>query len=172
MKFGLLALSGALTAIFLVLASTALAAEPPSYNMQGTWTNGYLSGSARGPANGSYDITAMNMTTGVLSGTAEVEEEHFVVEGTEEGSVAHFTLTLGGYVAYDTLHLSILPNGHLGGNGTFNSDGGYSESGAGFWAEQNGASGEEPGKKPKKKKPPKKPKKKPKNQPSVPRRRW
>jgi hypothetical protein len=147
MRFGFLLLGGAFTAIFLVLASTALAAEPPAYNMQGAWTNGYLSGSAREPANGSYDITAMNMTTGALSGTAEVEKGNFVVEGTEEGSVAHFTLTEGGYVAYDTLHLSILPNGHLGGNGTFNSDGGYSESGAGFWTEQNAASGEEPGKK-------------------------
>jgi len=133
----------------LVLVPSALAAEAPSYNMTGTWANGYLnSEGGRGEANGSYDITSMSMTTGALSGTAEVEGEHFVVAGAEEGSVAHFTLTLegGGYVAYDTLHLSILPNGHLGGNGTFN-ESGYSESGAGFWAEQGAASGEEPGKK-------------------------
>jgi hypothetical protein len=147
MRLRFLVLSGALTAIFLVLASAALAVEPPSYNMQGAWTNGYLNGSAREPANGSYDITAMNMTTGALSGTAEVSGTSFTVEGTESGTVAHFTLKEGGYTAYDTLHLSILPNGHLGGNGTFNSDGEYSESGAGFWTEQNAASGEEPGKK-------------------------
>lgn len=107
-----------------------------SYNMSGAWSNGYLGPKEeRAEANGSYDITSMDMATGAFSGTAE-------------GSLAHYTLVLegGGYTAYDTLHLSLLPDGHLGGNGTFNSVG-YSESGSGFWAEQNATSGEEPGKK-------------------------
>jgi len=132
----------------LVLVPATLAAEAPSYNMTGIWATGYLSEGNRGEVNGSYDFTSMDMATGVFSGTAEVEGEHFVVEGTEEGSVAHYTLTLegGSYTAYDTLHLSILPSGYLGGNGTFN-ESGYSESGAGFWAEQGAVSGGEPGKK-------------------------
>lgn len=150
-KFGRVALSGAVTAVFAALslagAVSSAAAEAPSYNMTGSWSNGYLNPKGeREPSNGSYTITSMNMATGALSGTAEVSGVGFAVEGVESGSVAHFTLKEGGYTAYDTLHLSILPDGHLGGNGTFNSSE-YSESGSGFWAEQNAAFGEEPGRK-------------------------
>ena len=114
--------------------------------MQGTWTTGYLEGSTRQAANGSYDITSMDMATGALSGTAETEGVSFALAGTESGSVARITLKEGSYTAYDTLNLSILGSGHLGGNGTFNSIE-FSETGAGFWAEQNQLPGEETSKK-------------------------
>ncbi len=130
----------------LVLAPTVSAAEPPSYNMQGTWTTGYLEGSTRQAANGSYDITSMDMATGALSGTAETGGISFALAGTESGSVAHITLKEGSYTAYDTLHLSTLSSGHVGGNGTFNSIE-FSETGAGYWAEQNQLPGEETSKK-------------------------
>jgi hypothetical protein len=136
-----LCLTAALTALGLAgFGPSAAAAEPPSFNMMGTWTTGYLTGSTRQPANGSYDITAMNMATGAVSGTAETSGEHFALEGVESGSVAQIKLTLtgGGYTAYDTLHLSVLSSGHVGGNGTFNSVA-FSETGTGFWAEQNGS---------------------------------
>jgi hypothetical protein len=145
------ALGGALTVVFAALslagAVSNAAAEAPLYDMSGSWSNGYLgSGGERAPANGSYTITSMNMTTGALSGTAEVSGIDFVVEGVESGSVARYTLKEGGYTAYDTLHLSLLPDGHLGGEGTFNSIE-FNETGSSFWAEQNTAFGEEPGKK-------------------------
>ncbi len=138
-----LCLTAALTALGLAgFGQSAAAAEPPSFNMMGVWTTGYLSGSTREAANGSYDITAMNMATGALSGTAETSGVHFALEGLESGSVAQIKLTEGSYTAYDTLHLSVLASGHVGGNGTFNSAG-FSETGAGYWAEQNGASASE-----------------------------
>jgi hypothetical protein len=130
----------------LVLAPTVSAAEPPSYNMQGTWTTGYLEGSTHQAANGSYDITSMDMATGTLSGSAETGGISFALAGTESGSVAHITLKEGSYTAYDTLHLSTLGSGHVGGNGTFNSIE-FNETGAGFWAEQNQLPGEETSKK-------------------------
>jgi hypothetical protein len=135
---GLFALSGVFTAILLGGSVAPAAAAAPTYNMLGTWTTGYLEGSSRAAANGSYDITQMDMATGVLSGTAETEGVSFVLAGTESGSVAQITLTEGGYTAYDTLHLSVLAGGHIGGNGTFNSGGGFSESGTGYWAELTG----------------------------------
>lgn len=118
-------------------AAPAAASASATYNMLGTWTTGYLNGSEREEANGNYDITQMNMSTGEMSGTAEVEGISFAVKGTESGSLAEFTLSEGGYVAYDRLPLSVLADGHVGGNGTFGSE--YSEGGAGFWAEQGGA---------------------------------
>jgi len=134
---GCLALGGAITATFLAGAvADAAAAEAPSYNLLGSWSTGYLNGEGnREPANGTYTVTQMNMSSGAFSGTAEVEGTPFVMEGVESGSLVQDTLKEGGYTAYDTLHLSILGSGHLGGNGTFNSVG-YSESGSGFWAEQ------------------------------------
>ncbi|MGA2455366.1 MAG: hypothetical protein ABSG93_17795 [Solirubrobacteraceae bacterium] len=136
LAFGRLALGGALTAIFLAASVADAAAEAPSYNLSGSWSTGYLGAKGeREAANGSYSVTQMNTSTGAFSGTAEVDGIGFAMEGVESGAVARFTLKEGGYTAYDTLHLSILAGGHLGGNGTFN-EGGFSESGSGFWAEQ------------------------------------
>jgi hypothetical protein len=123
-------------------APSAAAAQPPSYNMLGTWTTGYLEGSARESANGSYDITQMNMATGSFSGTAETLGVPFALEGVESGSLAQLTLKEGSYTAYDTLHLSVLASGHVGGNGTFNEKE-FMETGTGFWAEQNRLPSEE-----------------------------
>jgi hypothetical protein len=133
----LLAVGGVLTAILLGGAVASAAAEGPVYNMLGTWTTGYLEGSTRAPANGSYDITHMDMSTGALSGTAETQGISFALAGTESGSVARITLKEGSYTAYDTLPLSVLATGKVGGNGTFNSIE-FSESGAGYWAELTG----------------------------------
>ena len=133
----LLPLASALLLAVCALAGTtssALASEPPTYNMLGTWTTGYLAGSTRLAANGSYDITSMNMATGAVSGTAETLGVHFALEGFESGSVARVTLKESSYTAYDTLHLLALGSGHVGGNGTFNSKE-FSEEGTGFWAE-------------------------------------
>jgi hypothetical protein len=82
----------------------------------------------------------MDMATGVLSGTAETEGVQFALTGSESGSVAHIKLTEGSYTAYDTLPLSILASGHIGGNGSFNSSG-FDEPGTGFWAELTGPIG-------------------------------
>jgi hypothetical protein len=145
MRLGRIALGGAFAAMMLSIAVANAAAAPPTYNMLGTWTTGYLEGSTRAAANGSYDITNMDMSTGALAGTAETQGITFVLAGTENGSVAEITLKEGSYTAYDTLPLSVLASGKIGGNGTFNSSG-FSEPGAGYWAEQTGAatkSGEE-----------------------------
>ena len=137
------ALMAAAACIAGAIPATAAAAAP-EYNMLGTWVTGYTAGSvvgaAREPANGSYDITQMNMSTGALSGTAEVDGVTFTVGGHESGSLAEFTLTEPGYIAYDRLPLSILSSGHLGTNDGSFGEAGYTEHGAGFWAEQGGAS--------------------------------
>jgi len=135
------ALFGVVGALASVGPSAALAAAP-TYNMLGTWTTGYLEGSTREAANGSYDFTQMNMTTGEFSGTAETAGHKFTAEGIESGSVAQLTLKEGSYTAYDRLPLSVLGSGHVGGNGTFNSKE-FSESGTGFWAEQDQLPAEE-----------------------------
>jgi hypothetical protein len=136
--FGLLALGGAVTAIFLVLVPSALAAAP-TYNMVGTWTTGYRSGSTLDEQNGTWDITTMNMSTGAFSGTAEIEGTQFTLTGTESGAEVQQELTEGGYAAQDAYSLSVLSSGHVGtDNGTFN--------GGEFWAELTGPA-VEPGKK-------------------------
>jgi hypothetical protein len=128
--FGLLALGGAVTAIFLVLVPSALAAAP-TYNMVGTWTTGYRSGSTLDEQNGTWDITTMNMSTGAFSGTAEIEGTQFTLTGTESGAEVQQELTEGGYAAQDAYSLSVLSSGHVGtDNGTFN--------GGEFWAELTG----------------------------------
>jgi len=102
-------------------------AAAPTYNLTGTWTTGYRSGATLEPANGSWDITSMNMTTGAFSGTAIVLGVSFVLEGHESGAEATQTLTEGGYVAHDVYTVSTLANGHIGTiNGTFGGE---------FWAE-------------------------------------
>src|ERR1700683_2349051 len=118
MKFGLLALSGALTAIFLVLVPAAFAAAP-TYDLQGTWSSGPLSGGVRQPANGTQIVTQMNMTTGVFSGHSEVDGTQFELAGTESGSAVEFTQHEGSYTSHDKIPaLSILPNGNIGGDGS------------------------------------------------------
>jgi hypothetical protein len=133
------ALPLALLVVLLALVSvgpSVASAAAPAYNMLGTWTTGYQPGSTREPANGKYEITAMNMATGTLSGTAETLGTHFTLEGVESGSEARITLKDEAikYTAYDTLPLSVLANGHIGGTGTFNSTG-FGLPGTGFWAE-------------------------------------
>ncbi|MGH2894433.1 MAG: Ig-like domain-containing protein, partial [Solirubrobacteraceae bacterium] len=119
-------LAGVLAA---VLAVGASAAAGPTYDLQGGWIVGYLnSDGSRQAQNGTYTITAMDMSTGVFSGTAVVEGTSFAVQGSESGSVATYTLSEGGYTAHDVLNLSVLSDGHVGGNGTFDV--------GSFWAEQ------------------------------------
>jgi hypothetical protein len=123
----LLAALGSLAGI----APSIAAAAAPTYNMVGTWTTGYSSGSMREAPNGTWDITTMNMATGAFSGEAEIEGITFTLTGTESGAEVHQELTEGGYVAHDTYTLSTLKTGNLGTeNGTF-------ESGE-FWAEVTG----------------------------------
>ena len=117
--FGLLALGGVLATIFLVLASAASAAAP-TYDLQGTWTSGPLSGGVRQPANGTQTVTEMNMTTGAFSGHSEVDGTSFELAGTESGSAVEFTQHEGSYTSHDKIPaLSILPDGNIGGNGSF-----------------------------------------------------
>jgi hypothetical protein len=140
---GLLALGcgGALPAIPSVLgATTAAAAGAPTYSLLGGWQTGYepSPGGAREAANGTFDITSMNMSTGTFSGTAVVQGTSFTVQGTESGAVATYTLTDGSYVAHDTLNLSIQGDGNVGGDGSFtdsNTSSGY------FWAELTSPTG-------------------------------
>jgi hypothetical protein len=112
----------------LLLASSASAA-PPAYNLTGEWKSGYLtSAGTRAAANGTQTVTSMNMTTGVFSGTSVVEGTHFVLNGKESGKELEFTQSEGGYSSHDKVPaLSILPDGHVGGNGAFE--------GGNFWIE-------------------------------------
>jgi hypothetical protein len=103
----------------LVVVSAAFAAAP-TYNLQGTWTSGPLSGGVRQPANGTQTVTEMNMTTGAFSGHSEVDGVSFALSGTESGSAVEFTQTEGSYTAHDKIPaLSILSDGNIGGNGSF-----------------------------------------------------
>lgn len=122
------------------ITPSVAAAAAPTYNMLGTWTSGYRSGSTREAQNGTWDITQMDMATGAFSGTAEIAGTTFTLTGVESGAEAHQELTEGAYTAHDVYTLSVLGSGHVGTeDGTF-------EAGA-FWAEQGGASSEEAGKK-------------------------
>jgi hypothetical protein len=121
--FGPFALGSAVTAIFLVPASAAFAAAP-AYDLHGTWSSGPLVGGVHEPANGTQIVTQMNMATGEFSGTAEVDGEHFELAGSESGNSVEFTQTqiepTTGYVSHDKIPaLSILPDGNIGGNGSF-----------------------------------------------------
>lgn len=103
----------------LVLVPAALAAAP-TYDLEGTWTSGPLSGGVRQPSNGTQTVTQMNMTTGVFSGHSEVDGIQFELAGTESGSAVEFTQHEGSYTSHDKIPaLSILPNGNIGGNGSF-----------------------------------------------------
>lgn len=100
-------------------ASTALAAAP-TYDLQGTWSSGPLEGGVRQPANGTQVVTQMNMTTGEFSGHSEVNGTQFELKGVESGTALEYTQTEGSYVAHDKVPmLSVLPDGNVGGNGSF-----------------------------------------------------
>lgn len=133
-------LAAMLTALTAVAAAIALAGAAygagPTYNLQGGWTTGYeaSAGGTREAQNGTYNITSMNMSTGGFSGTAVVSGIDFVVQGSETGSVATFTLAEGSYVAHDTLNLSIQSDGNVGGDGSFENGSDTTPTGY-FWAE-------------------------------------
>lgn len=102
-----------------VLASSASAAAP-AYSLLGTWQSGPLNASVREAANGTQTVTQMNMSTGVFSGTSVVDGVHFALAGVESGTSLEFTQSEGSYTAHDKVPaLSILPDGHVGGNGSF-----------------------------------------------------
>ncbi len=125
----------ALGALFALLAAGGSSAAGPTYNLVGTWTTGYLNADgSRAAANGTWTVTSMNMSTGAYSGTAVIEGVNFVLVGTETGAAITQTLSEGGYVAHDTLTLSVLADGNIGGNsGTF--------TGGTFWAELTSPTG-------------------------------
>ena len=106
----MLALGGAIPAI-------ASAAELPEFSLLGH--------------NGGTNITQMNMSTGEFSGSAIVDGEEFEVEGTETGnkSVSEFTyITDPSYVSTNTDYYEILPDGNVGGPGSFHDTNGTEES--------------------------------------------
>lgn len=108
---------GLLTALVLVPAALAAA---PTYNLEGTWSSGPLEGGVRQPANGTQVVTQMNMSTGEFSGHSEVDGTAFELAGVESGSAVEFTQHEGGYTSHDKIPaLSILPDGNIGGNGSF-----------------------------------------------------
>ena len=124
----LLAICLGLAAIAL-LAPAASLAVAPAYSLLGTWKSGYLaSNGSREPANGTQTVTQMNMQTGVFSGHSEVSGVKFTLTGKEEGKSLEFVQSEGSYAAHDKVPaLTILPNGHVGGNGSFE--------GGKFWIE-------------------------------------
>jgi hypothetical protein len=76
-------------------------------------------------------ISQMNMTTGVFSGTSLISGEHFTVTGTESGNKAESTLTWiedPSYQSFDTDYYEILPDGNIGGAGSFHDTNGTEES--------------------------------------------
>ncbi|MGH2874514.1 MAG: hypothetical protein ACRDL5_18900, partial [Solirubrobacteraceae bacterium] len=117
-----------------ISATAPAAAAGPSYNLEGTWTLASLNsdGSHGAPGGSTYSITTMDMSTGAFSGTALVEGTAFAVQGTESGASATYTLSEGGYVATNRLSLTALPDGHVGGPGSFTDTNGNSGT---FWAE-------------------------------------
>lgn len=122
-------------AIAVALAAGPAYAASPTYDLQGSWIVGtaVANGSVTG-SNGTYTIASMDMSTGAFSGTAVVDGIDFAVSGTESGSVATYTLSENGYIAYDTLSLGVLGDGNIGGSGTFTDNGGVT-SPEGFAAE-------------------------------------
>ncbi len=118
-------------AVFAGAASSALAA-PPVYNLSGVFISGPLEKGVRSPQNGTAYVTSMNMQTGAFSGHSEVEGVDFALQGSENGTEVNYTQSEGGYVAHDHIpHVSQLANGHIGGDGSF-------ESGE-FWMETSSA---------------------------------
>jgi hypothetical protein len=103
----------------LMLAPAAFAAAP-TYDLQGTWASGPLTNGTRDAANGTQVVTQMNMATGEFSGHSEVDGIQFELSGKESGTALEYTQTEGSYVAHDKVPtLSVLPDGNIGGNGSF-----------------------------------------------------
>ncbi len=71
------------------------------------------------PTGGTDSITAMNMTTGVYSGTAEVSGVQFADNGVENGDFAVQQLTEGSYVSTDAQQYFLLPSDDLAVAGVF-----------------------------------------------------
>ncbi len=115
-------------AVAIAITAGPALASGPTYNLEGGWSLGSMNaGNSSVSADGdTYTITAMDMSTGAFSGTAEVEGTAFAVAGTESGSVATYTLSEGSYTAYDTLNLQVLGDGNVGGTGTFYDTAGHS----------------------------------------------
>ena len=104
-------------AICLIGCTAASAAELPEFNLLGF--------------NGGTDITAMNMATGEYSGSSVVDGENFEVKGTETGneSISTFTyIAEPSYVSTNTDFYEILPDGNIGGPGSFHDTNGTEES--------------------------------------------
>jgi hypothetical protein len=101
-------------------ASAAAASQLPEFNLLGV--DGSLSGNYT-------QITSMDMTTGALSGTANVDGEEFTVVGTESGNYDRYVYTLTGssYISTDYTTWGILPDGNIGGPGGFDDSNGTSE---------------------------------------------
>jgi hypothetical protein len=127
-----IAVAALLAAGLLAALTSSASAAAPAYNLLGTWQTGPLSGGVREAASGTQTVTQMNMSTGVFSGTSIVSGVHFALAGVESGNSVQFTQSEGSYAAHDKVpSLSILPDGHVGGNGSF-------EAGE-FWMEVSAA---------------------------------
>jgi mucin-2 len=121
--------AGVVVAIAIAATGTAYAAGP-TYNLQGGWILGSLNAGGTGVtqdgSSDTYTITSMDMSSGDFSGTAVIESIAFAVTGTETGSVATYTLSEGGYTAYNTMNLTVFGDGNVGGSGSFTDSGGSS----------------------------------------------
>ena len=81
--------------------------------------------------NGGTSITRMDMSSGEFSGTAEIDGENFSVSGTESGNKSESVLVLENsfaYESFDTDYYEILPDGNVGGEGSFHDTKGTEES--------------------------------------------
>ncbi len=115
-----MALGAAIGVLACLAPASVASAAAPTYDLQGTWASGPLVGGVRQAANGTQTVTQMNMTTGEFSGTSVVDGINFTLTGTENGSAVTFSQTEGGYASHDVIpSLSILSNGNIGGNGSF-----------------------------------------------------
>jgi hypothetical protein len=103
----------------LVLVPSALA-ELPEFNLL----------SAPPAGSEGTTIVQMNMTTGEFSGTSVIDGEHFTVTGIESGDKAESDLKLedSSYESFDTNYYEVLPDGNIGGPGSFHDTNGTEES--------------------------------------------
>jgi hypothetical protein len=106
-----------LTVAFCGASVSVAAAALPEFNLLGH--------------NGGTNITQMDMSSGAFSGSAIVSGEEFEVQGTESGNEAISTLTYiaePSYVSTNTDFYEILPDGNVGGPGSFHDTNGTEES--------------------------------------------